>query len=213
MMPQLSPVQTFFVQTPQTLVVPEPPHVSPGVVQLPQVTIPPQPSLIVPQLFGAQVFGLHVPQTLVVPEPPHVSPFAQVPQLSMCPQPSLTLPQFFPCDAHVLGTQLLQTLSTQNSPSAQLPHGTMAPVHGLVTVPQFFPWRLHSAGGEAGLQTLFTHVSVAGHPLPQVSVPPQPSEMVPHSAPTASQVMRAHAPQVLVTASQTCPPLHPGQSS
>ena len=203
MMPQLSPVHIRFVHTPQTLVVPEPPHVSPGTVQLPHSICLPQPSLMLPQPFAGQDLGLHVPQTLVVPEPPHVSPPTHVPQLSMRPHPSLTVPQFFPRDAQVLGMQLLQTLSTQNSPSAQVPHETGAPVHELITVPQFFPWRLHSAGGDAGLQTFFTHVSVAGHPLPQVSIPPQPSEMVPHSAPAASQVMRAQGPHVLLTASQT----------
>jgi hypothetical protein len=36
---------------PQTLGVPVPPHVS-GAVQLPQVTVPPQPSGIVPQFFA-----------------------------------------------------------------------------------------------------------------------------------------------------------------
>jgi hypothetical protein len=115
------------------------------------------------------------------------------------------MPQSLPCDAHVFGTQLLQTLSTQNSPSAHTPQLTGAPVHGLVMVPQFFPWRLHSPGGDAGLHTLLTQVSVVGQPLPHVKMPPQPSEIVPHSAPTASQVTRAHDVQVLVTASQTSP--------
>jgi hypothetical protein len=71
---------------------------------------------------------------------------------------------------------------------------------------------LHSAGGDAGLQTFFTQVSVEGHPLPQVSIPPQASEIVPHSAPAASHVMRAQGPHVLVTASQTWPALQPAQS-
>jgi hypothetical protein len=137
--PQLSPVQTFLVHTPQTLVVPDPPHVSPDTVQLPQSSCLPQPSLMVPQPFVGQVFGLHVPQTFVVPLPPQVSFPMHVPQLSIRPQPSLTVPQFFPSDAHVLGTQLLQVLSTQNSPSAQAPQVTGAPVHELMTVPQFLP--------------------------------------------------------------------------
>jgi hypothetical protein len=205
-MPQLSPTQVFLVQTPHTLVVPEPPHVSPATVQLPQSSCLPQPSLMVPQLLGPQVLGVHVPQTLVVPPPPHVSlPTVQTPQFSWRPQPSLTVPQFLPCEAHVFGTQLLQTLSTQSSPSAHTPQMTGVPVQGLVTVPQFFPWRLHSPGGDAGLQTLLTQVSVVGQPLPHVRIPPQPSEIVPHSAPTASQVTRAQGLQVLVTASQTSP--------
>jgi hypothetical protein len=122
------------------------------------------------------------------------------------------MPQFFPWEAHVFGTQLLQTLSTQSSPSAHTPQVTGAPVQGLVTVPQFFPCRLHSPGGDAGLQALLTQVSVAGQPLPQVSIPPQPSEIVPHSAPTASHVTRAHVLQVFVTASQTSPSPQAAQS-
>jgi hypothetical protein len=203
-MPQLSAVHVFFTHTPHTLVVPAPPHVSPATMQLPQSSCLPQPSLMGPQLLGPHAFGMQVPQTLVVPPPPHVSlPTVQTPQLSCRPQASLTVPQFLPCDAHVFGMQLLQILSTQSSPSAHVPQMTGAPLQGLVTVPQFFPWRLHSPGGDAGLQTLLTHVSVAGQPLPQVRMPPQPSEIVPHSAPAASQVTRAHGLQVLVTASQT----------
>jgi hypothetical protein len=82
-MPQLSPGHVFLTQTPHTLVVPEPPHVSPATVQLPQSSCLPQPSLMVPQFLGPQVLGTQVPQTLVVPPPPHVSPpTVQTPQLS-----------------------------------------------------------------------------------------------------------------------------------
>jgi len=59
-MPQLLAAQLFFMQTPQTLVVPPPPHVSPAVMQLPQSSCPPQPSLILPQFLpcAAQVVGV-----------------------------------------------------------------------------------------------------------------------------------------------------------
>src|SRR3954470_17351670 len=107
-MPQLLAVQVFFMQTPQTLVVPLPPQVSPAVMQLPQSSMPPQPSLIFPQLFAPQVFFMQTPQTLVVPPPPQVSPAVmQLPQSSMPPQPSPILPQFLPWAAHVVGVQHL----------------------------------------------------------------------------------------------------------
>ena len=101
--------------------------------------------------------------------------------------------------------QLRHTLSVHTSPSAQLPQFTGEPLHALVIVPQFLPLFLHSSGVAAGLHTLFTQVSVEGQPLPQVSDPPHPSEMVPHSAPAASHVVRSHGPHVFATASQVSP--------
>jgi hypothetical protein len=57
--PQTHPAghAVFGTHTPQTLVVPPPPHVSPPVVQLPHWSVTPQPSLIAPQFSGAQAFG------------------------------------------------------------------------------------------------------------------------------------------------------------
>jgi len=62
-----------------------------------------------------------------------------MPHESMPPHPSEPVPHCVPSSAQVFGVQLLQTLSTQISPSTQLPHVTGAPVHALVIVPQFFP--------------------------------------------------------------------------
>jgi hypothetical protein len=101
--------------------------------------------------------------------------------------------------------QLRQTLSMQISPSAQLPHATGVPVHAFTIEPQFFPWRVHSFGSGAGLHMLATQVSVARQGLPHESVPPHPSEIVPHCAPIASQVVGMHGLHVLATVSQAEP--------
>jgi hypothetical protein len=63
-------------------------------VQLPQLSVPLQPSEMVPQFFpcAEQVVGVH-PQTLAVPAPPHVSGAAQVPQATTLLQPSEIAPQ------------------------------------------------------------------------------------------------------------------------
>jgi hypothetical protein len=138
---------------------------------------------------------------------------AQTPHESVPPQPSDAGPHIKSSSAQVLGTQLLQTLSTQISPSAQMPQLTRAPVHELLTIPQFLPRCRHSVGSGVGRQVLPMQVSVDRQPLPQVKVPPQPFEMGPHSAPAASQVVSAHGVQVLLTASQTSPGSQLGQST
>jgi hypothetical protein len=71
--------QVFFWQLPHTLAVPPPPQVSPGVEQLPQLSVLPQPSETEPQFFpnSAQVAGTqatHFPAMQLLP-------LAQVPQL------------------------------------------------------------------------------------------------------------------------------------
>src|SRR5215471_8631248 len=115
--------------------------------------------------------------------------------------------------AQVLGTQLLQTLFTQNSPAAQVPQLTRAPVHELAKLPQFLPRCRHSRGGGTGRQELPMQVWPAAQGVPQVRAMPQPLEMGPHSAPTASQVVVAQGVHVLVMASQTSPPVQSAQSS
>ena len=71
--------------------------------QVPQLSVPPQPSGIVPQELAGQVFGVHVcvTQTLLV----QVALTGQVPQLSVPPQPSGIVPQFLPWAEHVVGVQ------------------------------------------------------------------------------------------------------------
>ncbi len=87
---------------------PPPPHVS-GVVQLPQLSDPPQPLPAGPHMMfcEAQVIGVHVgmPHWPGTPPPPHVCGETQVPQLSEPPQPSPAGPHAMFCDAHVSGVQ------------------------------------------------------------------------------------------------------------
>lgn len=60
-----------------------------GAWQVPQLSVPEQPSEIVPQFFdcSAHVVGMHVPMphTFEVPPPPQVSRPVQPPQLNMPP--------------------------------------------------------------------------------------------------------------------------------
>jgi hypothetical protein len=74
-----------------------------GGVQVPQLSVPPQPSGAGPQFLFciAQLVETVQPQTLTVPPPPHVCGMAQAPQLAtlrMAPQLSVpeTAPQFLP---------------------------------------------------------------------------------------------------------------------
>jgi hypothetical protein len=57
--PQTHPAgqAVFGMHTPQTLVVPPPPQVSPAVVQVPHWSVTPHPSLMAPQFSGPQAFG------------------------------------------------------------------------------------------------------------------------------------------------------------
>src|SRR5206468_2232718 len=99
---------------PQTLDWPPPPQLC-GVVQVPQLSNPPQPSATGPQLAppsiaSAQLFGTQPatpPHTLGVPPPPQVSGAKQVPQSIELPQPSPAGPQLKPKSAQVFGTQVL----------------------------------------------------------------------------------------------------------
>src|SRR6185295_2372265 len=78
-------------------------HTSP-LLQLPQSTIWPQPSLCWPQL-PVQARGWQMPHTLAVPAPPQVSAPWQVPHSTLPPQPSETVPQFAPSCAQLFGEQ------------------------------------------------------------------------------------------------------------
>jgi hypothetical protein len=80
-------------------------HVA-GALQVPQSSLPPQPSSATPHSAprSEQVFGLQ-PQTLTSPSPPHDDGAVHAPQSSIEPQPSAIVPQFFPCIAQVLGLQ------------------------------------------------------------------------------------------------------------
>ena len=88
---------------PQTLAVPAPAQVS-GAVQVPQSSVPPQPSGMLPQFMprAAHVVGVH-PQTFAVPPPPHVCGAVHAGQSRTPPQPSDFCPQSF--GPHVPGVQ------------------------------------------------------------------------------------------------------------
>lgn len=91
---------------------PPPPHVSPMLVQVPQLMMLPQPSLTGPQLAlkSPQFFGTHTtmpPHWFGTPPAPQACGAMHVPQLGVSPpQPSPTTPQVAPCAAQSLGTQV-----------------------------------------------------------------------------------------------------------
>ena len=128
-----------------------PPHASTS-PQLPQASVPPQPSIKGPQVkcSPTQVFGTQAPspQTLGWPKAPQVLPPVQVPQLKSAEQPSETSPQFLPRPSQVLATQLptAQTFAVppppQDWPSRQLPHCSCPP-HPSGIVPQVAWESLH----------------------------------------------------------------------
>ncbi len=94
------------VSPPQTLGVPSAPQIA-GAVQLPQSSVPPQPSEIMPHsaLSALQVVGTQS-HTLGVPPPPHVSGATQDPQSSGCGHvPFAMLPHSAPSSAQVAGVQ------------------------------------------------------------------------------------------------------------
>ena len=67
---------------------------------MPQLSVPPQPSLIEPH---AAPCAVHVVGTHTHALPWQVSPEPHVPQLSMPPQPSEMEPQLAPAARHVVG--------------------------------------------------------------------------------------------------------------
>jgi hypothetical protein len=159
-----------------------------------------QARLLAPQPFGravphlpgyvaAHVFALQqVFVTLLQ------TPLAQVPQVTVEPHVSSNVPHWNAVkSAHVLALHgLPQTpFELQTSPAGQLPHWTASPVHALITEPQVLPTALHSSGVCFVSQRLAMprtpQLSPFTQPKPgtpsQVTVPPQPSEIVPHSTP------------------------------
>src|SRR5580700_2988253 len=147
MLPQLSPagpqVMPWLAQVvvgthtpwPQTFGVPglPPPQVW-GRVQVPQSSMPPQPSPLVPQLTPSamQVVGTHeVPQTLGtggVPAPHTWFP-VHMPHMRMPPQPSLIDPQLAFCAAQVVAVGHLGPASAPPPPfPPPFPPPSFAPV-------------------------------------------------------------------------------------
>jgi hypothetical protein len=109
-------------EVPQTFSTPPPPQVWGG-VQLPQLTLPPQPLSIVPQVLpaAAHVVGMHSLQTFWIPPPPQVWGGVQLPQPTFPPQPLSIVPQVLPAAAHVVGMQSAMVTAAAKSRAAAIP--------------------------------------------------------------------------------------------
>ena len=161
--------------TPHTFWFPAPPQVWPA-GQLPQASVPPQPSAMEPQSFpcAAQVVGVHGAGPQVRSEV-HTWPVPQAPQSIVAPQPSGIVPHVFPCAAQVVGLQvdcgvphaLAVPAPPQVCPCGQEPH-SRAPPHPSPACPHvaFSDWQV--AGVQVG--------SFPWSPLPEED-PPQPIQL------------------------------------
>src|SRR6187549_3934046 len=97
------------------------PHPSP-VGQVPQLTVPPQPSPSAPHSLPPQTSAasagtqssVNALQTLSLTMP-HAEPSAQVPHSSRAPQPSATEPQSLPRASQVVGWQPPEPLEPPSS--------------------------------------------------------------------------------------------------
>jgi hypothetical protein len=168
-------------------------------VQLPQLSVPPQPSGIEPQFLPcfAHVVGVQ-PQTLAVPPPAHVCGEAQLPQFRVLPQPSGTEPQFLPSAVHDVGVQVPQTLATLPPPQVWgawqvFPQTRSWPQPSpLVIVPHCFGVVVQVFGVHVVVQTLAVQLWPDPQ-VPQLRVPPQPSGIEPQFFPCAAQVVGVQA--------------------
>jgi hypothetical protein len=167
-------------------------HVVPA-AQLQSRTFCPQPlGRLSPHLPGyvpAHVFALqHVFVTLL-----H-TPLAQAPHVTVPPHVSSNVPHSNAAKSvHVFAVHgFPQTpFELQTSPAGQFPHCTARPVHALVSVPQFRPAALHSSAtcfvSQRFAMPRTPQLSPFAQPKPatasQLTVPPQPFEMTPHSTP------------------------------
>jgi hypothetical protein len=158
-----------------------------------------------PQSFGAQIFGLH-PQRLAMPPPPHVAGAAQLPQLSMPPHPLGTSPQLAPRAEHVTGVHphLFGTpppphragathvpqFCTSPHPSETKPHS--APTWAQVHVEQPSSSQKFGRGVPRGPLSGLPQVESWPRHVPQKTVPPHSSDIVPQLAPRAAQVVGVH---------------------
>jgi hypothetical protein len=175
-------------------------HVLPA-AQVPQLSVPPQPSATVPQVTLAQacIGGVGVQHALLWQTwlAAHVLGHWTVP-----PHPFGAVPHATPAHAvpGVWGAQQLPPLQTW--PPPHVPHETVAP-HASVTLPHVLPisWQRFVSPGR-GSQVPCSHCSPAGQP-PQLRIPPQPLLATPHDSPSFAQVVVAQVSHWYVTASQT----------
>jgi hypothetical protein len=113
-----------------------------------------------------------------------------VPQLSRLPQRSEIVPHVLPSAAQLLGVQQVP-FAVQTWPAAQqcMSHPQVAPaVAPIVQAPTQMPPQHVWPALQVDAQVPFEQVW-HGPQVPQVSVPPQPSEIVPHVLPWAAQVV------------------------
>ncbi len=120
-----------------------------GAVQVPQSSVPPQPSGMLPQSVPCAAHVVGVQHTFGVPPPPQTAGAGQVPQFKVPPQLSGMPPQLAPCAAHVVRVQphtfavppppqmLGDAHEPQSSGLGQVPLGI---------VPQLAPFAVHVVG-------------------------------------------------------------------
>jgi hypothetical protein len=198
---------------PQTFAVPPPPHVPE--LQLPQFSVPPQPSGIEPQFLPcrAHVVGVQ-PQTLAVPPPAHVCGAVQEPQARELPQPSGIEPQFLPWAEHDVGMQVPQTLAVPPPPQVWgathvFPQLRVPPQPSGMPEPHCVGFDAeHVAGTQEEAQTLLLPQVWPDPQVPQLRVLPQPSGIEPQFFPWAEHVVGVQAPPdtAMLTSFATQPP-------
>jgi hypothetical protein len=174
---------------PHTFAVP-PPWQDWGAVQVPQSSVPPQPSEIEPQFLpcAAHVVGVQ-PQTFAAPAPPHVCGEVQAGQLSKPPQPSDFCPQspvWQVRGTHRLAPHWLGPAPPQFGVAVGHVPQSYVPPHPSGTDPHWADCALHDWGVHAHFP--FWHVWLASPQVPQSSALPHPSFTVPHSTPSAGHV-------------------------
>jgi hypothetical protein len=132
--------------------------------------------------------------------PPHTSVPGQVPQLSWPPHPFGGLPHIAPIDPHVVGVHVHAPAPLHVSGAMHAPQDRVPPQPS-GHEPQLLPIPPHVLGVQP--QTLAVglvpppHVCPAGQLppfVPQVTVPPQPSETIPQSRPAGQVVIGEQAP-------------------
>jgi hypothetical protein len=98
-------------------------HTSLRTAQVPQLRVPPHPSLIEPQLVAEHVRGVHVAVQSLSTQ--NGAPTAHVPQFSVPPHVSLMVPHVLFCAAQLDGVQ--QVPLWHVSLDAQVPHMSVPP--------------------------------------------------------------------------------------
>lgn len=178
--------------------------------QVPQLVVPPHPSLMLPHTWLAEHWaGLQHWLFRQTPLP------GQGPQSSWPPHPSLTAPHWAPASPQVRAVHGTHTLAapvvSQISPEAQDPQLRVPPQPSDL-VPHSCPALEHVDGRQHALPR---QTSPAVGQVPQSTWLPQPSLMLPHSAISLEQLRGMHGTHTFAVpvVSQTSPLGHWPQSS